>query len=553
MAGVHRPVPSGAGGPPRISRDRLLGDLATLASIGGRPDGGVDRVAGSPADQEARRWLRTRMGEAGLDAGIDADGNVLGRLPGSTGPWLLLGSHTDTVPAGGRLDGAYGAIAALEVLRTLADAGHPLASSLEVVSFHDEEGVHSGGLTGSRALAAGAHAEHLLGYLELHIEQGPVLETGGLALGVVEGIVGIDRWDVRVLGEPNHAGTTPMAMRRDAGRVAARVVGELRELLAAVDPEMVGNAGELHLLPGAPNVVPGEARLTIELRSLRSSVLDRAADALRHRLREVARDEGCTVEMARRSALEPAPLTPAVVGALDRVCERLGRPWRRLVSGAGHDAMAMAGRVPAGMLFVPSRGGVSHAPNEHTDDDLLVLGAQALLEGALETAAALLEVPASLERLNALSEEAATAELLGACASGRWAAAVVAGRPYPTLHALFTAAEAAWWALEEPDWREAFAAHPRIGERERADATERREQAGVASADAATLAQLAAANRRYEERFGHVFLVCASGRTAEAMLADLRRRLVNEPNAELLVAAGEQAKITRLRLEALAG
>jgi OHCU decarboxylase len=315
---------------------------------------------------------------------------------------------------------------------------------------------------------------------------------------------------------------------------------------------MVGNAGELHLLPGAPNVVPGEARLTVELRSLRSSVLDRAADALRHRLREVARDEGCTVEMARRSALEPAPLAPAVVGALERVCERLGRPWRRLVSGAGHDAMAMAGRVPAGMLFVPSRGGISHAPNEHTDEDLLVLGAQALLEGALETAAALLEVPAAVERLNALSEEAAAVELLGACASGRWAAAVAAGRPYPTAHALFAAAETAWWALDERDWREAFAAHPRIGERERADAAARREQAGVASADARTLAELADGNRRYEERFGHVFIVCASGRTAEAMLADLRRRLESEPAVELRVAAGEQAKITRLRLEALA-
>jgi beta-ureidopropionase / N-carbamoyl-L-amino-acid hydrolase len=177
-----------------ISPERLLGDLAELARIGGRPDGGVDRVAGSEADLEARLWLQERMRAAGLEARTDEVMNVFGRVPDSRGPWLLLGSHTDTVPAGGRLDGAYGVVAALEVLRALHEAGHEAAAAVEVVSFFDEEGaLAGGGLRGSRFLAGSAHARELRGYLELHIEQGPRLEAAGLELAAVEGIVGIDR------------------------------------------------------------------------------------------------------------------------------------------------------------------------------------------------------------------------------------------------------------------------------------------------------------------------------------------------------------------------
>ncbi|MEP7104371.1 MAG: M20/M25/M40 family metallo-hydrolase, partial [Chloroflexota bacterium] len=231
---------------PRISAERLLGDLAELARIGGRRDGGVDRVAGSEADLEARRWLAGRMAAAGLEARQDEIGNVFGRSPGSSGPWLLLGSHTDTVPAGGRLDGAYGVIAGLEVIRTLREAGHPAADRLEVVSFYDEEGVGAGGgLRGSNHLCASPHVAELSGYLELHIEQGPRLEAEGMELGVVEGIVGIDRWDVVFRGAANHAGTTPYPMRRDAGAAAGRLLHRLRALVQAVDIEMVANIGEL--------------------------------------------------------------------------------------------------------------------------------------------------------------------------------------------------------------------------------------------------------------------------------------------------------------------
>jgi len=372
---------------PAVEPARLLGDLRDLARIGGRPDGGVDRVAGSAADLEARLWLRARMEAGGLAARADAVNNVFGRQPGGAPPWLLLGSHTDTVPAGGRYDGAFGVIAALEVARALAGARDPAAARLEVVSFHDEEGVTGGGgLTGSRALLRDPHAAELSGYLEIHIEQGPVLEMEGDELGVVEGIVGIRRLNVRMDGEANHAGTTPYSARHDAGAAAAKLAWQVRDILHSVDPEMVGNAGVIAFEPGSPNVVPGQATLVVEVRSIAEMSLDRACDAIRAAARSAAEEFSCQASVEAGLVIEPVRMDPSFVEAIARVCERTGRPWRRMTSGAGHDAGAMASRVPAGMLFVPSRGGISHSPLEHTDDRLLVQGTQALLAATVELA-----------------------------------------------------------------------------------------------------------------------------------------------------------------------
>jgi beta-ureidopropionase / N-carbamoyl-L-amino-acid hydrolase len=366
----------------------MLADLRDLAAIGGRPDGGVDRVAGSAADLEARDWLRTRMAAAGLHAQADEVNNVFGRTPQGSPPWLLIGSHTDTVPAGGRLDGAYGVIAALEVARVLVDTRAHAASRVEVVSFHDEEGVTGGGgLTGSRALLRGPHAGELSGYLEIHIEQGPVLEAEGLDLAVVEGIVGIRRLNVTFDGEANHAGTTPYAARHDAGAAAGRLTSELRELLREVDPAMVGNIGVIRFEPGSPNVVPGRATLVVEVRALSELSLDRAGEAVITAARRAAESTACRFAVERGLVIDPVRMDGRFVGALEKVCERSGRPWKKMTSGAGHDAGAMASRVPAGMLFVPSRGGISHSPHEHTDDELLVAGCQALLEAVVELTA----------------------------------------------------------------------------------------------------------------------------------------------------------------------
>jgi len=347
----------------------------------------VDRVAGSPADVEARLWLRARMKAAGLEARADAINNVFGRLPGSAAPWLLVGSHTDTVPSGGRLDGAYGVIAALETLRALKESGHPAASKVEVVSFHDEEGVAgSGGLTGSRSLLRDQHAGELSGYVEIHIEQGPVLEAAGDEVGVVVGIVGIRRLNVQMVGEANHAGTTPYSARRDAGAAGAKLAWQVREILQRTDPTMVGNVGVISFEPGSPNVVPGKATLVVEMRSMSEQSLHRAADAVATAATAAAADFGCTASIEAGLTIEAVRMDPEIVEALARVCERSGRPWRRMSSGAGHDAGAMATRVPAGMLFVPSHGGISHSPLEHTDDRLLVQGCRLLLEAVVALA-----------------------------------------------------------------------------------------------------------------------------------------------------------------------
>jgi N-carbamoyl-L-amino-acid hydrolase len=370
---------------PSVSAERLLADLHSLALIGGRPDGGVDRVAGSPADLEARLWLRQRIEAAGLESWADEVNNVYGRQPGGSRPWLLVGSHTDTVPAGGRLDGAYGVIAALEVLRTLTEAAHPAGSRVEVVSFHDEEGViRSGGLTGSRALLRHEHARDFSGYLEIHIEQGPVLEAEGAEIGVVEGIVGIRRLNVRMEGDANHAGTTPYSARHDAGAAAAKLTWQVREILQRTDPTMVGNVGVISFEPGSPNVIPGQATLVVEMRSLSVQSLDRGHAAVVAAARDAAGDFGCESFVDVGLIIEPVRMDSAIVAALTRVCDRSGRPWRPMTSGAGHDAGAMATRVPAGMLFVPSHGGISHSPREHTDDRLLLQGCQLLLAAVME-------------------------------------------------------------------------------------------------------------------------------------------------------------------------
>jgi beta-ureidopropionase / N-carbamoyl-L-amino-acid hydrolase len=345
----------------------------------------VDRVAGSPADLEARVWLRRRMEAAGLETRADSVNNVFGRARASHGPWLLVGSHTDTVPAGGRLDGAYGVIAALEVARALTESSHRAASLVEVVSFHDEEGVTgSGGLSGSRALLRDPHAAELSGYLEIHIEQGPILETEGAELGVVEGIVGIRRLNVRMKGEANHAGTTPYSARHDAGAAAAKLAWQVREILHDIDPAMVGNVGVISFEPGSPNVVPGGASLVVELRSVSENSLDRACDAVRSAAGTAADEFRCQTSVESGLVIEPVQMDSRFIDTLVTVCERTGRPWRRMTSGAGHDAGAMATMVPAGMLFVPSRGGISHSPLEHSDDSLLGQGAEALLAAVVD-------------------------------------------------------------------------------------------------------------------------------------------------------------------------
>lgn len=371
---------------PKISERRLLDSIDRLSTFGRRPDGGVDRVAGSAADLKSRNWMADYLRSYGLESWTDEAGNVFGHMADVLPGRLLIGSHSDTVPAGGRLDGAYGVMAAVEVLITLHQYGHPALRRLEVVSFWDEEGAQpesSGGMVGSTSLCSSGHLSEIDAYLELHIEQGPRMEQAGHELCLVEGIVGVDRHLIRMVGEPNHAGTTPFARRRDAGHALVQAAMEAHNILRSIDDAVVGNIGTIAFEPGAPNVVPGAAQLVLEIRAPDSSLLTACADLVLSRARECAEKEGCVLEHRLLSHKPVVAFDKDVRNLLERVIKGTGRRAGALYSYAGHDAGVMSAHLPAGMLFVPSTGGVSHSPFERTPEHLLVLGAQALLESVI--------------------------------------------------------------------------------------------------------------------------------------------------------------------------
>ncbi|HSR22075.1 MAG TPA: M20 family metallo-hydrolase [Candidatus Eisenbacteria bacterium] len=391
---------------------RLLADLDHLASIGADPAGGVSRVAYSAADIEARGWVRETMLALGMEVRRDEAVNLMGRYPGREGHLkpLALGSHTDTVPNGGRFDGALGVVGALACVRALHDAGVRLRHPVEVIDFAAEEATLGGGTVGSLAMMgrlpagvlnrtawdgrpAAAHLRDagldprglnravrprrcLAGYLELHIEQGATLDAAGVPIGVVEGIVGIRRCAVTFAGLANHAGTTAMADRRDALVMAAPFVTGLRDVVVAAG--IVGTVGVLRVQPGASNVIPGRVELEAEIRGLDEAVLDRVEAEL------TGLAERLGGELKRTSVKAPTRSHPTLVGALETACGALGLAWRRMPSGAGHDAMVIGESIPQAMAFVPSRGGVSHSPEEFTPPERCVDGARVLLRALLE-------------------------------------------------------------------------------------------------------------------------------------------------------------------------
>lgn len=400
-----------------IDPDRLLRDLESLRNFG-RTSNGVVRPAFSADDIAARRWLAGRMAEAGLEPVFDPVGNLFGLPPGDTKP-LLLGSHSDTQPEGGWLDGAYGVIAGLEVARASREAdGPPIAA----VAFQNEEGrfhpymgshywagaadlpameamtdLAGHGLAGLRravpelAAAKGVPAERFAAFLELHIEQGPVLHTAGQRIGVVEAIVGIRQLTVTLVGQQNHAGTTPMALRRDAFAGLARFSARLDAVFATlVQPSSVWTIGHVALHPNAPSAVPGRVIFVVQWRDSDRQRLERMEAAVRAVAAEVAGELRLEVALGDRVAMDPAPMDPRLVEALASSADALApRAWRRMPSGALHDATNAAAKLPTAMLFVPSIGGVSHSFGEDTAIADLVLGAQVLADGAARIAALL--------------------------------------------------------------------------------------------------------------------------------------------------------------------
>ena len=388
----------------------IAADLEAAARFGGEGTG-VTRFAWSPELAAASGWLCERLRELGLSAEIDAAGNVLGKWEVGFGTAVLLGSHLDTVPRGGRYDGALGVAAALVAIRRLKEAGIEPSRPVWLASFMDEEGSRfRTGMLGSRAFAgddlsdlgerrdrdgvsvrdamaergfdfdriAEARAIDRVGaYLELHIEQGPRLEQAGLDVGIVTGIVGIASYSARFRGEANHAGTTPMELRRDALAGAARAVLALRDEARSRDG-MTANVGVIAVEPGGFNVIPGACEFTIDVRSPTAEGFARAGAFVREMLARIGVEERLGLDLAEEHRLEPVPLDPELISTLELAAELEGVTSLRMPSGAGHDAMILGRHVPAAMLFVPSKGGISHSPQEHTDEADCELGARVL-------------------------------------------------------------------------------------------------------------------------------------------------------------------------------
>jgi N-carbamoyl-L-amino-acid hydrolase len=405
-----------------VNGDRLRGLLTDLSQFGAQPEGGVSRLGFSKEDQAARAWLVERMRAAGLEVSVDSAANVHGRRAGSDPslPTILFGSHIDSVPKGGNFDGDVGSMGALEVMLTLQEAGTSTRHPLEMVVWSNEEGVHFGkGVFGSRMAGRGPDAgeleardpegvtlaewlrrygldpERIAGarldprriaaYLELHIEQGAVLDRRGVQIGVVEGIVGIDRFLATLEGFANHAGTTPMEERKDALVAAARLIQAVRAEVMAKPGRQVGNVGWVQVVPGAPNVVPGVVKMPIELRDLRREVMDDMAARIRERAAVIGRETGVRITIEPTASDEPAPTDPALRDLIERVAREAGCSTLRLPSGAGHDAQSL-GRagIPIGMIFVPSKEGISHSPKERSDWDDVARGVEVLYRAVLE-------------------------------------------------------------------------------------------------------------------------------------------------------------------------
>ena len=402
-----------------INPARLNDNLAALGNIG-NTDEGMQRVAFSPLDVAGRDYVIELMRRAGMSVRIDAAGNIIGRVEGSGGslPAIAMGSHTDTVPAGGQYDGALGVIAAIEVVHALLDAGRTTRHPLEVMVFTNEEGTSfHRWLLGSRAVAGlweaedfaavaddgatltsrlpdiGGNISHIAEarrrpdelecYLELHIEQGPTMHRGGYPIGVVTGITGRSVYHVDIVGEANHAGTTPMALRRDAMSAAAQLALKVRSIAGEMEICRVGTVGSMDVHPNAGNVIPGRVQMGVEFRDERMESLAAAEVELRRTAEEVGHAERVGITVTAQRNTPAVPISGNMQQLVADAAESAGLAHISLPSGAGHDAQAIASITPSAMIFVPSVNGISHAPGEFSEPQDCANGAQVLMNALL--------------------------------------------------------------------------------------------------------------------------------------------------------------------------
>lgn len=401
-----------------INPARLQASLDEMAHIGATPGGGVTRLALSDEDRAGRDLLRTWLEEAGAPVRVDEFGNMTGHRPGAEpGPAVVLASHLDSVRQGGRFDGAYGVLAGLEVLRTLNDHGVTTRRPIEVVNWTNEEGIRfEPAMLASGAVSGRFDPEYVYGrtdrdglrfgdelrrigylgdaanrpgpaaaYLELHIEQGPVLEDANLPVGVVEGIVGITWLNVVVRGRADHAGPSPMPLRADALAAAARLTSTV-QALALTTEGAVGTVGRLAVTPNSINTIPGEVVMSVDFRHPSPETLDGLVAKLEAFAANLASETGVEITLDRFWTSEPTPFDPEVVSAVQAASDDLGIPSRRLWSGAGHDAKYAQDIWPSAMIFVRSQGGLSHNEGEFSTPEDLTAGANVLLNAALRLA-----------------------------------------------------------------------------------------------------------------------------------------------------------------------
>lgn len=400
----------------RINSQRLFQHLDRLSEFGKNSQGGIDRVAFSQADLQAREYIKSLLIESGLEVRLDQAANIIGRKPARNSALspILIGSHIDTVPDGGKYDGALGVLAAIECVQVLSERGVLTRHPLEVVIFSDEEG----GSVGSRAMSgefpaealkatsqsgktiydgisflggdpeklslAARHKGEVAAYIELHIEQGGKLDSQHITIGIVEGIVGINRWEVVIEGFSNHAGTTPMDMRQDALLAASYFIVAVNDAVKGLQGNQVGTVGKIKAEPGAPNVIPGLVSLTLELRDLSVPKILFLFEKIRREAQLIEKKTGTLMTFTPiEPASDPAPTAETIRQSIARAASELKLSTLFMPSGAGHDGQNIARIAPIGMIFIPSVGGISHSPKEYSKPEDITAGANVLLQTIL--------------------------------------------------------------------------------------------------------------------------------------------------------------------------
>ncbi len=395
--------------------NRLESRIMAIASFGANPDGGMNRHAYSEADLKAREYVILLMKEVGLKVSMDEAGNISGRRAGKNNklPIICFGSHIDTVPSGGKFDGVAGVLSALETIELLNANNIVTNHPLEVIVFTDEEG----GLIGSKSiigtiterdLARTSNSGKIIkdgikflggnpdkiknakrdpkdfkAFLELHIEQGAFLDNEGIQIGVVEGIVGIEEWQVHIYGKANHAGTTPMNIRQDALLAASKLVIAVNETVRSIEGRQVGTVGEIKAEPGASNVVPGHVQMSIELRDLSREKTLSVFEKIKPKMLEIEKETGTKIEFKHEHTNIPAILDKDIQAHIANSAKELGLSFKYMPSGAGHDAQDMAKITPTGMIFIPSKDGISHSPIEFSSIKDITNGANVFFKTIL--------------------------------------------------------------------------------------------------------------------------------------------------------------------------